>query len=308
MATVPVPGTTPRTIHQTWKTTEVPEKLKPYQQEWQRLHPDYNYILHTDTDIRAQVETYFPQYLAQYDGFSSHIERVDFARYVILYQHGGVYADLDTKPLKPMDDWIQKNKVVLGREPLEHSRKMYCREIVLCNALMVSPPGDPYWLALMQFIMRNYERNYSPVATTGPIAMTKMYEQQPEDYRDVIITNPCVFFPITNAASSSKTQCLAPDNCIDHVSKHCNLEDAYVIHVWANTWTPTWLTSPMWGNPIFIVGVVSLLVAIYLLLAEPRIPYRIPLALVLVIIGLYPLYRDKLDCMFRTVNRPQGKS
>ena len=41
----------PKIIHQTWKTKEVPEKWKKSQEEWQRLHPDWLYILWTDEDI-----------------------------------------------------------------------------------------------------------------------------------------------------------------------------------------------------------------------------------------------------------------
>ena len=40
----------PAIIHQTWKTTEIPEKWREAQQSCINLHPDYDYRLWTDDD------------------------------------------------------------------------------------------------------------------------------------------------------------------------------------------------------------------------------------------------------------------
>src|SRR5690349_18447571 len=139
---------TPKILHQTWKTYDIPPKFLKYRQRWFNFTNNYEHFLYNDNDLDKLV-SYFPKYYKVYETFTSKIEKVDFSRYVMMYIYGGIYADLDTYPLKSLDYWISKNKIILGREPLEHSLKIYNREIVLCNALMISPPKQKFWLHLM---------------------------------------------------------------------------------------------------------------------------------------------------------------
>ena len=47
-------------------------------------------LLHTDADNRAFIAREFPEYLGLYDGYDTHIKRVDAVRYFLLYRYGGV--------------------------------------------------------------------------------------------------------------------------------------------------------------------------------------------------------------------------
>jgi mannosyltransferase OCH1-like enzyme len=225
---------TPKIFSQTWKTYNLPEKFMEYRQKWIDMLPDYTFEFYDDNDLRNLVKNIVPQYLQAYDMFSQNIERVDFARYVMMYATGGVYADLDTYPLKSIDKWISMNKIVLGTEPHEHSFDLYNRETVLCNAFMISPPGQKLWLDFMDYIIENYEPYFLPVETSGPMALTRFYEKYPEKFKDVVITEPCVFYPLTGAGK---------------VTEGCNMEkDSYVVHVWSSTWNGPILSSPLWFN------------------------------------------------------------
>lgn len=223
---------TPKILYQTWKTYSIPEKFKKYRQKWIETTPGYKHVLLDDKDLRNLVKDSFPQYLNAYDSFTANIERVDFARYVMMYL-GGVYADFDTFPLKNIDKFVEMNKVVLGREPLEHSFSIYGREIVICNAFMISPPKQKLWIDLMNYIVENYEPYYKPVETTGPMAFTKFYEAYPKAFGNVMITDPCVFFPITGE---------------HQVSKFCDIKNSYLAHIWTNTWTANPWNDQLWYN------------------------------------------------------------
>jgi len=176
-----------------------------------------------------------PRHLPKYDSFTHIIERVDFARYALLYKHGGIYADLDTNPLQPINKWVEMDKIILGCEPVEHAQEIYGRDRVVCNALMISPPGKEFWKELMKYIVAHYEHNFRPVENTGPMAMTRFLES-PEGSRfrsEIVLTDPCVFYP------------LKADNT---VSDRCNIKESYVAHVWENTWVKPWYRDPMWLN------------------------------------------------------------
>lgn len=227
---------TPRILYQTWKTHTVPEKFKENQAKWLKVCPEsegWDYRMLDDADLRNLVKQHFPKHIPAYDAFTNNIERVDFARMVMMYV-GGVYADLDTYPTKPIDKFIDMNAIVLGTEPIEHAREIYGRKRVLCNAFMISPPGQELWVKLMDYIVENYEGYYRPVENTGPMAMTYFWEKNPEMFESVVIEPPCTFFPLTGKGK---------------VTEGCDMDkDTYVVHVWSNTWVSTPWMDQLWFN------------------------------------------------------------
>nr|WQM86774.1 glycosyltransferase [Marseillevirus cajuinensis] len=229
---------TPKILHQTWKSKELPESCKELVKTWEDMYPDFEYKFYLDEDLRDAVKKYVPQHLALYDAMSKTIERVDFARYAILYGIGGVYADIDTLPLRRIDPWLEKGKIILGREPLEHSRTLYNREVVLCNAFMISPPKEEFWLKLIDFIADNYDPKSDPVMNTGPMATTLFFEKYPRAFENVIVADSCAFFSAT-AGFTDKEQL-----GIKSISRYCDLLNPsckekipYVVHLWHNEWT-----------------------------------------------------------------------
>lgn len=44
------------------------------------------------------------------------ILKADFFRYLILFARGGVYTDIDTVSLKPIDEWISNNEKYLNKK------------------------------------------------------------------------------------------------------------------------------------------------------------------------------------------------
>lgn len=223
---------TPKILWQTWKSkTDIPKRLAKFNQMWRDTHPDYEWILLDDDDLRDMVEKITPQYLEAYDGFEHFIERVDFARYAILYCYGGVYSDMDVKPLKRIDRFVESNKIVLGSEPKEHTLLLYGRKSVPCNAFMISPPGEPFWLEFMEYIVKNYNhKSGRPVWNTGPMALTKFIEERGDEFKDRLeVFDACYFYPLTGAGT---------------VTIGCDMKkDSYVAHVWQNSWVDKSLTA-----------------------------------------------------------------
>lgn len=231
--------TTPPLVFQTWKTKKLPKHLQKLYNKWDGLCKKYGYehILYTDEDLRNFVKDNFPQYLQLYDSFTNPLERVDFARYVILYVHGGVYSDLDVMPLKPIDRWLSMNRIVLGTEPKEHRELLYKdKKVVLCNAFMISPPKQEIWKNLLEYIASNYKPYSRVVYNTGPMAMTNFYDAYPFQFKNVIILGACEFYPLLDERYGGNTQNVMDDDREKHtftnVSKECDIKDSYVAHMW----------------------------------------------------------------------------
>ena len=89
----------PATIHQTWKTADVPARFAASAESWRTLHPAWEYRLWTDESLEAFVHETYPEMWDLYRRYPEQIYRVDAARYMLLHHFGGVYADLD------IDSW-----------------------------------------------------------------------------------------------------------------------------------------------------------------------------------------------------------
>ena len=224
---------TPRILHQTWKTTDIPDHLQAYVDSCKTIHPEYQYRLWTDRDLKEFIHSHYPQFAKAYDSFQVNIERVDFARYAILHKIGGVYADLDIQCTKNLDELTALNVPILGSEPIEHRERLYNNEpYVLCNALMISPPGEPVWLHIMHNIVQKYKKSANPVYNTGPMAVTRAFKDNVGAFDHVLLISACSFYPQTDHMSR-KSQ-----NGVPHISRECDLKDAFTIHRWAHTWVP----------------------------------------------------------------------
>lgn len=251
-------GVVPRILYQTWKTYNVPPKMQTLRDKWLEMLPveqGWSHPLLDDKDLRDLISNETPQYLSAYDSFTYQIERVDFSRYVMMYL-GGIYADLDTYPTKQLDTFLASGKIVLGCEPQEHA-SVFGRETVVCNAFMISPPRQHFWIELMDYIVLNYEPKSNPVYTTGPMAITKFYEEHPKTFTNVWITDACTFYPMTAKLG---------------VSSQCDLKDAYVVHVWHNSWSPS-----VWKNPTYFSAktwLIAGLVIFFFIWARSYLKYR----------------------------------
>lgn len=85
-----------------WQTHEVDrDKLPLFMQEisntWINLNPEYTYIYMNAEERRSEVKNYLKneEDLGQYD-FLGGMLQSDIWRYIMLYKHGGFYADMDS--------------------------------------------------------------------------------------------------------------------------------------------------------------------------------------------------------------------
>lgn len=103
----------PKIIWQTYKDPydTLPEYMKKEAEGWQKVNPDYQYNYMDDEQAAQFVKEEYGQEV--YDLFMSvpvGVMRGDMWRYLIIYKYGGIYADLDTVCIKPIDTWIIEDK------------------------------------------------------------------------------------------------------------------------------------------------------------------------------------------------------
>ncbi|GME64182.1 Initiation-specific alpha-1,6-mannosyltransferase [Neofusicoccum parvum] len=113
-----------------WQISHFPPGQEPafideYRMRWAQTHPNYQYECLNESTEDAFVQKAFSNYrdIRQTYNFIKQdpILRADFLRYLILLAEGGVYTDVDTQPIRPIEDWVHpeflnRTNVVLGIE------------------------------------------------------------------------------------------------------------------------------------------------------------------------------------------------
>jgi hypothetical protein len=145
----------PRILHQTWISADVPPHLRAYRQSWLRHHPDWEHRLWTDAENECLIAERHPVFLPYFRGAIPPILRIDLVRLAYLHAFGGVYADLDYEPLKPLDPLLSTSCAIVAREHGGIGQAVRGRDFII-NALLASPPGHPLWLDVMHTMVAGY--------------------------------------------------------------------------------------------------------------------------------------------------------
>ncbi|KAE9011977.1 hypothetical protein PR001_g15772 [Phytophthora rubi] len=149
----------------------------------------------------GQEDTAPPQLYPQYLHIARAVKKVslaDMARYALLHRVGGLYVDADFECLQPFDALHRDNELFLSSEPLVHSVLLEkSNSAALCNALMASAPGHPFWLQVLDNIKAKFDHERlksDAVELTGPRMLKQTYEALNSTFNADIVVFPSEFF------------------------------------------------------------------------------------------------------------------
>ncbi len=236
--------TVPHIIHQTWKSNNLSDSLKRYQQSWQRHHPDWEYRFWTDLDNEALVKKQFPEYWDWYQNYPYMVQKVDLMRLLILRQYGGILADIDLECLRPLDGLVEPGKLVMGREYGGIGYRERGKDYIW-NGLIITPPNHPFIDTLIDLMKKRFApkpdgklRNFYILKTTGPIIVEEAVDAYEGD--DIVIHPSEMFFPTVTFEKSER-----------RARRIAIKKNAYTVHHNANSWFPFWMKAVSWIIYIF---------------------------------------------------------
>lgn len=106
----------PAYIWQSWKYGVDDDKFgKQYeldQEQWVEKNPGFVHEIFNDDTANAFVHYLYinvPDVVEAYESLPNNILKIDLFRYLILFARGGIWADIDTFPVKPIPNWIPDN-------------------------------------------------------------------------------------------------------------------------------------------------------------------------------------------------------
>lgn len=190
----------PKIIHQIWfqGSSHIPNTYPNYSSSWKQLNPEFRYIFWNKNSINKLLQLY-PRLQKQYYSYPLMIQKIDFAKYVILYHYGGVYVDLDAECIKPINNLIKNKKLFLVQFNVNLFEKLFgfrkLTDVVLQNGFMASKPKHSFWLHLFNSLInqdinkKHFETEFKFVfRTTGPLLLTSSYHNYQSKYPNNNIT------------------------------------------------------------------------------------------------------------------------
>lgn len=166
-------------VSPTWKTDKIPKIIHQTapadearwhpawvecQKTWKEKFPDFEYKMWTDEDLDELILTKYEWFWPTYKGYDRKIKRIDAARYFIMYEYGGIYADMDYECIENFMEEIPDGKVSVSQDKFHHRWNTGSDYL---NALMISPAKHPFWnYAISNLELYKYGRN--PLWATGP--------------------------------------------------------------------------------------------------------------------------------------------
>jgi len=173
----------PKIIHQIWiNDNELPETLSEMSKTWMVNHPNWEYRLWDKKAIKDLLLSEFPEYLPCYESFEYDIQRWNLAIYFILLHLGGLYADVYSECLAPIDFLLGSASCCIGME-LESETMEYNKQKVIGNAFMACVPNHAYLRMIIDDILINFHKQFSTIPffqvmeSTGSFLITRVYQQ-----------------------------------------------------------------------------------------------------------------------------------
>ena len=108
----------PKVIHQIWfqGKENIPEHLQEYHKSWVVMNPSFEVKVWDEKSIESVLIKFNDTDTTHmYTNYKYMIQKIDLAKYIILYIYGGIYIDMDIKCIKPIeDDFIKDHDIILS--------------------------------------------------------------------------------------------------------------------------------------------------------------------------------------------------
>ncbi|XP_053407481.1 uncharacterized protein LOC128559535 [Mercenaria mercenaria] len=138
------------------------------------FNPNWTYYFWSDVSARELIATRQPDLLSIYDNKPDVVFKANALRYVLLYEFGGVYVDLDIKCMRPLDRATMKYACILTPEPFEHSAILYKMPYFFSNAVMLCRPKHPFFKQVIESLPKTAKLK-DRLEADGTMFFTKQY-------------------------------------------------------------------------------------------------------------------------------------
>jgi len=179
----------PKTIHQIWLQgiNNIPEKYNTNILSIKQHNTDFEYKMWDEISILDIIHTN-PTWTKTYYSFIYLHQKVDYARYIILWLMGGIYVDIDVNALKSFDSILEEFKdydLIVSKLIVNKINSMLQCHHPEClnNGVIISKQKADILNEIIKYIDNNSTCSFiCPKImcinkTTGPLMFTKVINQ-----------------------------------------------------------------------------------------------------------------------------------
>lgn len=189
-------GRIPKVTHQIWFQgwDQLPEKYRDDTEKLSILNKNWEHMKWDEGSLRTECEKFSPEALTKFDGFTNMIQKVDFGRYIVLYNHGGVSVDCDAECLRSLDKipHIDVFNLIISKNPLNKienkiaSFGLSSDLVMLNNAALCCSKEHPLMKQFIEFLIENESWNEDETLDThlktGPLALSIFFNRFIEEF------------------------------------------------------------------------------------------------------------------------------
>jgi mannosyltransferase OCH1-like enzyme len=163
----------PKTIYQTFKSTQLSIVTRWHINRMRRRNPEYDYRFYDDAGIEKFIgDEYGSDVFKLYKRINIGAAKADFFRYAVLYKRGGVYLDIDSQMLAKLDAFVAADdRAIIS---LESNLSYYVQWALIYE------PGHPFLAKTLEIVIANLSSNQFPHDVhwmTGPGAYTSAIKE-----------------------------------------------------------------------------------------------------------------------------------
>jgi hypothetical protein len=216
---------------------ELPRLVARNIESFRRVHPDMAHELHTDASIRDFIrDCYDRSVLDAYIRLRPYAYKADLARYCLLHQHGGVYADITYRFRRP---WYPDERRISVFRDLLNAGPPWS----VANGVIASPPRHAALAKAIGMVCQNVrDRRYgsSPLSISGPELFGRALALSCEA-ADVIAGEAQLVGPFGR-------HCLVHDYVVAVKTKRGGTDVGRIGIVGGNNYNPMWTRREVYGE------------------------------------------------------------
>lgn len=166
----------PLRIHQIYyniNNADLSPELKQAQQSWLILNKQFNYTLWNETMVEELLHDEYPYLEDLYYSYDRWIHKIDVAKYIILHQYGGIYADLDIECIQDMFETYKSFPADTGIV------MYYTKPFGVATDFLIAKPKHPFMSAVIRGLKSSYRWYILPYFTvmlsTGPTYLSARF-------------------------------------------------------------------------------------------------------------------------------------
>ncbi|UCB46774.1 MAG: hypothetical protein JSV25_04965 [Spirochaetota bacterium] len=212
-------GAIPQLLHRIWIGPRVFPHRKDLRwiQSFDDLNSGFTRVVWRDDDIRTLLSSSYQEYEDIYSRYKLNIQRADLARYLVLYEYGGMYADLDVSAVRPMSELHtahpdkkffcfveivlteERANAIGNGEPIRKIGKEKGFGVIpedqerIASDLVSCTPKHPMMLKILEEVKRRsvlkVKKQYDVFYTTGPDLFTTVVHRHLKDNPDVMVVD-----------------------------------------------------------------------------------------------------------------------